>query len=331
MELDVAAPAVYYRGLAQGGSAGADFRGYTRAAGKCPMALKLADISATYPIDENHLVLRGVSVAIEDRGCVAVVGPSGCGKSTLGRIMNGLHKPKAGTVEIDGKDIHAMPSLAEARRMVGLLMQQPDNQLFGMTVGEDIRFGPTQAGIDLAACMRRMESAMSRVGLDHDTFVARSPFSLSGGERRRVAMAGLLAMQPRHLVLDEPVAGLDPAGRDSIETVIADTAGQIGVVLLTADLPLALRLADRVILLEAGHIVFDGDPATAVDDRDQLARLRLLAPVGADVLRELRLRGAPIGELHDMRPASVLEAIASAVARRASSTTGTTVEASRPC
>jgi energy-coupling factor transporter ATP-binding protein EcfA2 len=295
------------------------------------MALKLTNISASYPIDENHLVLCGVSIAVEDRGCIAVVGPSGSGKSTLGRIMNGLHQPKAGTVEIDGKDIHAMPSLAEARRMVGLLMQQPDNQLFGMTVGEDIRFGPTQAGLDLAACMRRMETAMARVGLDRDTFVGRSPFSLSGGERRRVALAGLLAMQPRHLVLDEPAAGLDPAGRDSIESVIAESALQIGVVLLTADLPLALRLADRVILLETGNIVFDGKPATAVEDRELLARLRLLAPVGADVLHELRLRGAPVDQLSDMRPASVLAAITSAVARRASSGAGNNGAVARPC
>jgi energy-coupling factor transport system ATP-binding protein len=295
------------------------------------MALALSNISATYPVDEDHLVLQAVSITIADRGCVAIVGPSGSGKSTIGRIMNGLHRPKSGTVKIDGKDMHAMPSLAEARRMVGLLMQQPDNQLFGMTVGEDIRFGPMQAGIDLAGCVKRMETAMVRVGLNHDTFVGRSPFSLSGGERRRVAMAGLLAMQPRHLILDEPVAGLDPAGRDSIEAVIAETAQQIGVVLLTADLPLALRLADRVILLDAGQVAFDGAPAAAVEDRGQLTRLRLLAPAGADVLQELRARGALVGELTDMRPASVLAAIVAAVASKAPRNDGTIMEAAGQC
>jgi energy-coupling factor transport system ATP-binding protein len=277
------------------------------------MALKLVSVSARYPIDEERLVLDKVSLTVRDSGCLAVVGPSGSGKSTLGRVMNGLHRPSEGTVELDNLDIHSMNSLAEARRRVGLLMQQPDNQLFGMTVGEDIRFGPSQAGIDLDTCLRRMERAMALVGLDHDTFVSRSPFSLSGGERRRVALAGLLAMQPRHLVLDEPVAGLDPAGREKIEAVIAETAEQIGVVLLTADLPLALRLADHVILLDAGRVVYDGAPASAVADRELLSRLRLLAPVEADLVDALRSRGAPIPPLEDMRPATVLEAIGAAV------------------
>ncbi|MDB5075013.1 MAG: Polyamine-transporting ATPase [Chloroflexi bacterium] len=277
------------------------------------MALKLISVSARYPIDEAHIVLTKVSITVRDSGCLAVVGPSGSGKSTLGRIMNGLHRPSEGTVELDNLDIHSMPSIAEARRRVGLLMQQPDNQLFGMTVGEDIRFGPSQAGIDLDTCVSRMERAMLQVGLDIDSFAARSPFSLSGGERRRVALAGLLAMQPRHLVLDEPVAGLDPAGRAKIEAVIAETGRHIGVVLLTADLPLALRLADHVILLDAGHVEYDGAPAGAVADRALLSRLRLLAPVEADVLDALRQRGAPLEPLEDMRPATVLETIAAAV------------------
>jgi energy-coupling factor transport system ATP-binding protein len=196
-------------------------------------------------------------------------------------------------------------------------MQQPDNQLFGMTVGEDIRFGPEQAGIDPPTCQARLERAMQRVGLDRDTFVARSPFSLSGGERRRVALAGLLAMQPRHLVLDEPVAGLDPAGRQSIETVITETASQIGIVLLTADLPLAVRLADRIVLLDAGQVIFDGPPGEAVADRARLERLRLLAPIEADVLVALRSRGAPIGSIADMRPPAVFAAITEALNSRA--------------
>jgi energy-coupling factor transport system ATP-binding protein len=158
-----------------------------------------------------------------------------------------------------------------------------------------------------------MVTSMRRVGLDPDAFAARSPFSLSGGERRRVAIAGLLAMQPRHLVLDEPVAGLDPAGRELLETVIAETAAQIGVVLLTADLPFALRLADRVILLDAGSVLFDGLPADAVRDSSLLGRLHLLAPVEAEVVTALQARGAPVELTGDMRPASVLRSIANAV------------------
>jgi energy-coupling factor transport system ATP-binding protein len=277
------------------------------------MALKLTAVSASYPIDQQRMVLHDVTLVVRDSGCLALVGPSGSGKSTIGRLMNGLHKPAAGTVELDGKNLQELDTIAEARRRVGLLMQQPDNQLFGMTVGEDIRFGPELAGIDLATSMHRLETAMEMVGLNKEQFASRSPFSLSGGERRRVALAGLLAMQPRHLVLDEPAAGLDPAGRESIEHVISDTATRIGVVLLTADLPLALRLADRVVLLDAGRVVFDGAPGGAVADRDLLKRLRLLAPVEADVLDALKSRGAPIEPVADMRPDSVLAAILAAL------------------
>jgi energy-coupling factor transport system ATP-binding protein len=277
------------------------------------MALKLTGVSASYPIDEQRMVVRNVTLHVPDKGCLALVGPSGSGKSTIGRLMNGLHKPAAGVVELDGTNLQEMESIAEARRRVGLLMQQPDNQLFGMTVGEDIRFGPELAGIDPTTSEQRLEAAMEMVGLERQRFVARSPFSLSGGERRRVALAGLLAMQPRHLVLDEPIAGLDPAGREAIETVIADTGTRIGVVLLTADLPLALRLADRVILLDSGRVAYDGTPGEAVADRALLKRLHLLVPIEADVLDALKDRGAPIGRVVDMRPASILSAITAAL------------------
>ncbi len=294
------------------------------------MALKLQGVSASYPIDPTRMVVHEITLDVHDRGCIALVGPSGSGKSTIGRLMNGLHKPAVGTVELDGRNLQAMQSIAEARRRVGLLMQQPDNQLFGMTVGEDIRFGPELAGIDLAASQRRLETAMDLVGLARERFVSRSPFSLSGGERRRVALAGLLAMQPRHLILDEPVAGLDPAGRESIENVISDMGTRIGVILLTADLPLALRLADRVVLLDTGRIVFDGDPSGAVADRVLLKRLRLLAPVEADVLEALRSRGAPIGRVGDMRQTSVLVAITTAV-RGAANALGSPGRQDSPC
>jgi energy-coupling factor transport system ATP-binding protein len=280
------------------------------------MALTLEGVSAHYAGYEQHQVLSGVDLAIGDHGCLAVVGPSGSGKSTLGRVMNGLLRPAAGRVLLDGSDLHNLPSLAEARRRVGLLMQQPDNQLFGSTVGEDIRFGPQQAGLPEDECLDRMAAAMARVGLDHDAFVARSPFSLSGGERRRVALAGLLAMRPQHLVLDEPIAGLDPAGRASIEAVIAEAARELSVILLTADLPLALRLAERVVLLDAGGVAFDGTPSEAVVDRARLAHLRLIVPVQVDVLEDLRARGAPIAMPPDLRPATILDAVIRAVRRQ---------------
>lgn len=276
------------------------------------MALKLSAIVAHYPGGEGVPPLNGVDLEIGATGCVAVVGPSGSGKSTLGRVMNGLLKPTSGTVALDGKDIQELDSLAIARRRVGLLMQQPDNQLFGVTVGEDIRFGPMQAGLDEDTCVQRMIAAMTRVGLTRELFASRSPFSLSGGERRRVALAGLLATLPQHLVLDEPIAGLDPSGRESIEAVIAQTAKELSVVLLTADLPLALRLADRLILLEHGRVVFDGLPADGVADRALIERLSLLVPVQVDLLQKLSTRGSAARATADLRPSTVVQLIADA-------------------
>lgn len=277
------------------------------------MALTLTNIVARYPGDDMPRVLDGLSLSAETTGCLAIVGPSGSGKSTIGRIMNGLLRPAEGTVELDGMDIHQMPSLAQARRRICVLMQQPDNGLFGITVGDDIRFGPAQAGLDHQECVERMTSAMARVGLDHDAFVSRSPFSLSGGERRRVALAGLLAMQPQHLVLDEPVAGLDPAGRESVEQVIVTLAQELNVILLTADLPLALRLAEHLVLLDHGKVLFAGSPVDGVADRDRLAALRLIVPPQVDLLAALHERGAPIGDLPNLRLATVLAAIRQAL------------------
>ena len=280
------------------------------------MSLTLSGVSAHYPGAEAQPSLRQIDLEIGDRGCLAVVGPSGSGKSTLGRVLNGLLRSSTGTVALDAQDMTKLESLAIARRRVGLLMQQPDNQLFGVTVGQDIRFGPMQAGLDEETCQERMEDAMRRVGLDRKTFASRSPFSLSGGERRRVALAGLLAMKPGHLVLDEPIAGLDPAGRDSIESVIAQTAEEISVVLLTADLPLALRLADRVLLLEEGRVVFDGTPAASVADQGLIARLRLTVPVQAELLAGLAARGVMLPATGDLRPSTVVRTIADAMAYR---------------
>jgi energy-coupling factor transport system ATP-binding protein len=277
------------------------------------MALTLTNIVARYPGDDMPEVLHALTLTVEDRGCVAIVGPSGSGKSTIGRVMNGLLRPTQGTVALDGADIHTLPSLASARRRTCLLMQQPDNGLFGVTVGEDIRFGPTQAGLDDAKSTERMVAAMAKVGLDRKAFSARSPFSLSGGERRRVALAGLIAMEPKHLVLDEPVAGLDPAGRAGIEQVITQLSATMSVVLLTADLPLALRLADRLVLIEHGSLLYAGAVSEGVADRERLSRLRLIVPPQADLLDQLRERGAPIPPTADLRPETVLQAVTQAL------------------
>ena len=174
--------------------------------------------------------IRDVNLTIEDGEFVAVVGHTGSGKSTLVQHLNGLLKPTAGRVMVDGEDMNGEGvDKRRIRQKVGLVFQYPEYQLFEETVAKDIAFGPKNQGLSAEEIDRRVRRAMAHVHLDYDTYAERSPFELSGGQMRRVAIAGVLAMEPKVLILDEPTAGLDPMGRDSILGMIQDLHREGGV------------------------------------------------------------------------------------------------------
>jgi energy-coupling factor transport system ATP-binding protein len=205
--------------------------------------------------------LEGVDVELEPGGLTLVLGPTGSGKSTLLLAAAGLLRPTEGTVSCDG--VHAGDGGFGGR--VGLVFQDPERQLFAETVLADVAFGPRNLGADGDEADAAARSALERVGLDPARYAGRSPFSLSGGEARRVAIAGVLAMDPRYLLMDEPTAGLDADGRSRVDAIVAEARGRSGVLLVTHDPGELLAEADRLVVLEDGHVSLDGTVAEALD------------------------------------------------------------------
>ena len=203
--------------------------------------------------------LRGVSLVVEPGGILAIVGGTGSGKSTLVQHLNLLLEPTSGTVLVDGADARTVVR-AELRRRVGLVFQFPEAALFAPTVAEDVAFAPRRMGLDEGEVEARVDETLGRLGIGH--LAGRSPFSLSGGEKRRAAIAGVLAMRPEVLVLDEPTAGLDPATRGELLGVIRGVRDGGGtVVLVSHDLDEVAEVADKVCVLEGGEVVSAGPPA----------------------------------------------------------------------
>ena len=211
---------------------------------------------------ETH-ALDDVSLTIEDGEFVGLIGHTGSGKSTLVQHLNGLLLPTSGTITVDGLNIADKATDRRAiRRKVGLVFQYPENQLFEETVEKDIAFGPRNLGLDEAEIDRRVRDAMRKVALDYDALHERSVFELSGGQMRRVAIAGVLAMEPRTLVLDEPCAGLDPRGREEILGLIRDLHREAGttIVMVSHSMDDVAALAERVIVMNRGEVAMDGAP-----------------------------------------------------------------------
>lgn len=260
--------------------------------------------------------LRGVSLQILTGQAVALLGPTGSGKSTLVQHFNGLLRPAAGTVRVAGHDLWGpRADRRRARQQVGLVFQFPEHQLFEETVRRDVAYGPTRLGLSGAVVAERVDEALRAVGLDPARFGGRSPFALSGGEMRRVALAGVLAMRPQVLVLDEPTAGLDPAGKAEmlarLETLHRN--GQT-IVFITHDMDEAARLADRVVVLNTGRVVMEGSPAE-IFLRDDLGQHGLGLPHAERLVRALRARGLPVADALTMREARA--AIRAALGARA--------------
>lgn len=241
--------------------------------------------------------LTNVSLEIGDGEFVGIIGPTGSGKSTLIQHFNGLLLPSEGKVYVDGVDLtDKSTQLRAIRQKVGMVFQYPEHQLFGETVLEDVGFGPRNGGLEEAEVIRRVRQALSYVGLNFDELKDHSPFELSGGQKRRVAIAGVLAMEPSVLILDEPTAGLDPQGREQILKEIKGLHTQRGitVVLVTHSMEDVARLVDRLIVMERGRVALDGTPVEVFRQAEHLQELGLGVPQVTELMHELKSRGLAV-------------------------------------
>lgn len=243
--------------------------------------------------------LNDVNLTISDGEFVGLIGHTGSGKSTLVQHLNGLLMPTSGKIMVDGLDLADKATDRRAiRQRVGLVFQYPENQLFEETVEKDIAFGPKNLGLDEKEIDRRVRHAMSRVALDYEKLHNRSVFELSGGQMRRVAIAGVLAMEPQVLVLDEPCAGLDPRGREEIMGLIKRLHEEIGttIVMVSHSMDDVASLAERVIVMNHGEVVMDGVPRDVFSRGEELRRIGLDVPQAVQLAEKLRERGYAIPE-----------------------------------
>lgn len=256
--------------------------------------------------------LDGIDLTIDDGSFIGLIGHTGSGKSTLIQHFNGLLAPTSGRVLIRGEDIAGdKKKLRSIRFKVGLVFQFPEYQLFEETVEKDIAFGPTNMGLDKDEVSRRVAAAAETIGISGE-MLKKSPFELSGGQKRRVAIAGVVAMEPELLILDEPTAGLDPRGRDEILGYIRSykESGSRSVVIVSHSMDDVARIADRIIVLQKGGIIMDGAPGEVFSRTDELIAAGLDVPFSTNVMRRLVRQGVvPC----DMPPVYTVEAAAAAL------------------
>ena len=237
-----------------------------------------------------------MNLSMMDGEFLGIIGHTGSGKSTLIQHLNGLLKPTSGRILLQGRDIWADPKkIRDVRFQVGLVFQYPEYQLFEETVYKDIDFGPKNMGLDEADIDRRVRDAAAFVGLT-EAMLDKSPFELSGGQKRRVAIAGVIAMEPKVLVLDEPTAGLDPRGRDDILARIQDyhRAKNASVVLVSHSMEEIARNVDRIVVLSDSHVFMEGTPRQVFARADELEQVGLDIPQVTKVALALRRRGLPV-------------------------------------
>ena len=264
------------------------------------MSIEVKNLTHTYSAGGalQQTAIRDVNMVIEEGEFVAIVGHTGSGKSTLVQHLNGLLKPTSGQVLVDGEDMNGEGvNKRLIRQKVGLVFQYPEYQLFEETVAKDIAFGPKNQGLSEEEIDRRVRKAMARVQLDYDKYAERSPFELSGGQMRRVAIAGVLAMEPRYLILDEPAAGLDPKGRDRILGMVKDLheAG-VTVVMVSHSMDDCARLATRMIVMSQGTVVASDTPRALFAQRELMNSVHLGVPEAAKLCALLREKGVDLPE-----------------------------------
>lgn len=262
------------------------------------MAIELKDVSYVYEggsPQEIH-ALNHVTLQIPDGQFIGLIGHTGSGKSTLIQHLNGLVRATSGDIMYNGRSIYSEGfSMKNLRSRVGLVFQYPEHQLFETDVLTDVCFGPKNLGLDAETIRVRAREALNAVGLDpsYDTV---SPFELSGGQKRRVAIAGVLAMKPDVLILDEPTAGLDPKGRDEILDQVAKLHREqnITVVLVSHSMEDVAKYVDRIIVMNHGSVAFDGAPKEVFAHYRELEEIGLAAPQVTYIVHELKKRGFPI-------------------------------------
>lgn len=264
------------------------------------MSIQVDHISYTYMTHTSleKKALDDVSFTLEKGEFVALIGHTGSGKSTLAEHLNGLLHPMAGKVLVDGVDLAAKtPEAKTARNRVGMVFQYPEHQLFAETIYEDIAFGPRNQGKSEPEVEGAVRSAMEFVDMDFDTFAQRSPFQLSGGQMRRVAIAGVVAIEPDYLIMDEPSAGLDPISRDSIFGQLRKIfeKRKMGVLLITHSMEEAAQYASRLLVMSDSRLQLDG-PARELftHEREKLESLSVDVPESVKLAEELRNQGLPI-------------------------------------
>lgn len=261
------------------------------------MSIKVENL--TYIYDEGmpfeHRALDDVSFEIQDRDFVGLIGHTGSGKSTLIQHLNGLMKPSSGKIYINGFDITQKDqNLTDIRKRVGIVFQYAEYQLFEETVARDIAFGPQNLGLDEEEVDRRVRKAMADVGLDYDYFSEKSPFELSGGQKRRVAIAGVIAMHPEVLILDEPTAGLDPGGRDEIFELIKDlhANNDMTVILSSHSMDDMAKLVNTLMVMNKGRLEIMGSPREVFkENADRLRGMGLNIPQVLELAIKLKEAG----------------------------------------
>jgi len=260
------------------------------------MSIKIENLVHVYmpksPFEK--VALNNVNLEINDGEFVALIGHTGSGKSTLIQHMNGLLSPTSGKIIIDGIDITKKDvKLSDIRKKVGLVFQYPEYQLFEETIEKDIEFGPRNLGLEDEEITRRVKRAMNMVGLDYETYKDKSPFDLSGGQKRRIAIAGVIAMEPKTLILDEPTAGLDPKGRDDIlnQIKILHDEYKMTIIIVSHSMEDVANIAERVIVMNNGEVALQGNPSEVFVEVEKLEKIGLAVPQVTYLMRKLRNKG----------------------------------------
>ena len=263
------------------------------------MSIQVKNLTHIYEkgMPNESVALENISFEVEDGSFLGVIGHTGSGKSTLLQHLNGLLKPTEGTIVIGGVDITSPEvKMVDIRKRIGLVFQYPEYQLFEETVAKDVAFGPKNLGLSQEEIDERVKEAIELVGLDYEAIKDRSPFELSGGQKRRVAIAGVVAMRPEVLILDEPTAGLDPkAHKDVLKMVetVHEKTGNI-IILVSHNMADIARMSDNVLVIDSGHMVMMGTPKEVFSQRETLSKVGLDLPPITQLTESLRENGINI-------------------------------------